>query len=121
MELSLYDDIVARCRVLSEQLVAEGVKVMKAEVPVKTGDLQRSIHSETISDHEWFIGTDIEHAYYVENGRGPVFPGAITGRGGRKKALYWPELPHPVMRAGPAKANLFVERTVAHIDGRDLN
>ena len=114
MELSLNDDIIARCRVLAEELVDEGVRVMQMEVPVKTGGLQRSIKKETLSDHSWFIGTDIEYATYVEHGRGPVFPRV-------KKALYWPELRHPVAKAGPAKANLFVERTVAHIDGRDLN
>lgn len=114
MELSLYDDITERCRVLSEQLVEEGVEVMKHEVPVKSGDLQASIHSETISDHSWFIGTDIFYAKFVSQGRGPVYPVV-------KQALYWPELKHPVGRAGPARSNKFVERTVAHIDGRDLN
>lgn len=114
MELSIYDDIRERCRALSEKLVAEGVQVMKYEAPIKTGALQKSIHSETLSENSWFIGTDLEYAYYVENGRGPVYPVV-------KKALYWPELSHPVMRAGPAQANLFVERTVAQIDGKDLN
>ena len=118
MELSLNDDIIARCRVLSEQLVEEGVEVMKHEVPVKSGDLQRSIKKEPLSDHSWFIGTDNEYAYYVEHGRGPVFP---KGPPEGKKALYWPDLSHPVAKAGPARANLFVQRTVAHIDGRDLN
>lgn len=114
MELSIYDDISARCIQLARQLVEEGVSVMKSEVPVKTGALQGSIHSEPLSERSWFIGTDIEHAHYVEHGRGPVYPKV-------KKALYWPELAHPVKKAGPAPANDFVGRTRAAIDGRDLN
>ena len=114
MELSLDVDIRAYCVGLVEKLVAEGVEIMKAEAPVKTGALRRSIHSERTGATTWFIGTDIEHAYYVENGRGPVFPVV-------KKALYWPELGHPVAKAGPAPANDFVGRTAAQLDGRDLN
>lgn len=114
MELSLHADITARCIELAEQLVEEGVQVMKSEVPVKTGALRASIHSQRLSERSWSIGTDIHYAEYVEHGRGPVFP--VT-----KKALYWPELGHPVKRAGPAEANRFLERTVAAIDGRTLN
>lgn len=114
MELSLDVDIREYCIGLAEELVSEGVSIMKSEAPYKTGALRASIHSERTGATTWFIGTDLEHAYYVENGRGPVFPKV-------KKALYWPELSHPVAKAGPAQANLFVERTVAHIDGKDLN
>lgn len=121
MELSLDVDIRMYCVGLVEKLVEEGTEIMKGEVPVKTGDLRNSIHNERTGATTWFIGSTNDHAYYVENGRGPVLPGAITGRGGRKKALYWPELSHPVMRAGPAKANDFVGRTAAQIDGRELN
>lgn len=114
MELSLDLDITMYCVGLVEKLVAEGTEIMKAEAPMKTGALRGSIHSERTGATTWFIGTDLEHAYYVENGRGPVYPV-------RKKALYWPELAHPVKRAGPAAANDFVGRTKAQIDGRDLN
>lgn len=114
MELSLYDDITERCVQLARELVREGTAIMKTEVPVKSGQLQGSVHSEEMSDHSWFIGTDKYYAEYVENGRGPVFPV-------RKKALYWPELSHPVAKAGPAPANDFVGRTAKQIDGRDLN
>lgn len=114
MELSLDVDIRAYSVGLVEELVAEGVSIMQSEAPVKTGALRASIHSERTGATTWFIGTDLEHAYYVENGRGPVYPV-------RKKALYWPELPHPVGKAGPAKANDFVGRTRDKLDGRDLN
>lgn len=114
MELSLYDSITERCQQLSRDLVNEGVAIMKSEVPVRSHKLQGSIHSEEESDHRWFIGTYLFYAEYVENGRGPVYPV-------RKKALYWPELAHPVKRAGPAPANDFVGRTRAQLDGRDLN
>lgn len=123
MELSLSLNVREYCVGLVEKLVDEGTEIMKGEVPVKTGALRDSVHSERTGATTWFIGTDIEHAKYVENGRGPVFPVV-------KKALWWSELSvgsmgpvlgHPVAKAGPAKANKFVERTAAQIDGRDLN
>ena len=114
MELSLDVDIRMYCVGLAEKLVEEGTEIMKGEVPVKTGELRNSIHNERTGATTWFIGSTNDHAYYVENGRGPVYPVV-------KKALYWPELSHPVKRAGPAKANDFVGRTAAQIDGRELN
>jgi hypothetical protein len=46
--------------------------------------------------------------YYVTHGRGWVFPGAMTGRAGGKKALYWQGLPHPVPWARPSTPNDFI-------------
>lgn len=43
---------------------------------------------------------------FVVEGRGEVRPV-------NKKALYWPGLPHPVKRAGPAAANDFVTPVLA--------
>lgn len=123
MELSLDVDIRMYCVGLVEKLVEEGTEIMKGEVPVKTGELRNSIHNERTGATTWFIGSTNDHAYYVENGRGPVFPKV-------KKALWWnelsvgsmgPILAHPVAKAGPAKANDFVGRTAAQIDGRELN
>lgn len=46
---------------------------------------------------------------FVVKGRGVVLPKV-------KKALMWPGLPHPVKRAGPAKANDFVSPIMAKRD-----
>lgn len=94
---------------LPQRIADEGEQMMKDEVPIRTGELHDSIHSE-VSTSSVFIGTSKHYAKYVEFGRGPVYPV-------QKKVLHWEDKYGDVfaMRAGPAKANDFVGRTARRL------
>ena len=84
----------------------------KAEAPVgkgpSSGNLRDSIYGETsLSTNKVEIKVAIpKRVYYqgwVIRGRGWVLPV-------KKKALWWPGLPHPVAYARPSKPNPFMDR-----------
>jgi len=90
--------------------IRDYVKEMaKTEAPVgKTGQLKESIYGRTSVQPEGVYVTvaipkRIKYAGWVLKGRGWVFPV-------KKKALWWPGLPHPVAYARPSKANPFMMR-----------
>ncbi len=74
--------------------------VSRYSSPVKSGDLMNSIISEVDGLGADIIPT-IFYAQWVILGRGEVRP--VTA-----KALWWPELDHPVMRSGPSRPNDFM-------------
>lgn len=99
------EELVTALETLKDRVIEQGVEIMKEEVPVRSGALRDSIHSEPMGGEVYFIGTDIEHAKYVENGRGEVRP--VT-----KKALHWYDGADIFsMYARPTKPNDFVGRT----------
>ena len=75
-----------------------------------TGHLLNSFHAEQVSDDKYWVGSNVEHAKYVNYGRGEVRPV-------NKKALYWYGLPHPVKRAEAFEGYHFLEEAVARLGG----
>lgn len=104
---------ISALEALGDKIAAEGVSIMQGEVPVRTGALQGSVHSERTGSQTWFVGTDIHYAGYVEYGRGDVWP--VT----RKVLRFADGSFHP--HAGPAKANDFVGRTAAKLNAMSFS
>ena len=93
-----------------ETIVTYGTEAMRDEAPSKTGALRRSIKASKEGEWSYFIGTDIEHAKYVEYGRGEVRPV-------RKKALHWVDGGDVfAMRSKAVAPNDFVGRAKARIE-----
>lgn len=128
-----------RLSTLSDRICKQCVDVMKSETPQgRTKRLYNSIHSEPVGRDQYFIGTDVEYASWVENGRGAVHSKKtaydIGTRKPRRVALRYLEYtPGPksihtpipgykpgdaVYRysTGPAPANPFVKRSYDRID-----
>ncbi len=83
--------------------------VVEKTVPVRTGELRRSIHATRLSKGMWIVGTNKIYARAVHDGRPRV---VIRPR--KKKALYWKGAPHPVKKViqPPRKANPFMRRAI---------
>lgn len=81
----------------------------------KTGDLKASIKSDRESDTAYVIGAYTDYAYWANYGRGEVTPNGKYGGGG--KALYWPDLRHPVPRAAPYEGSHYLEKTLSQLGG----
>lgn len=109
------DTAIAALEAFGPKVANEAVSIMAGEVPVRTGVLAGSIHAEQLSSSSWFVGTDIDYAIYVENGRGVVRPK-------NAKVLHWFDGGDVfAMRAGPTKPNKFVERTAAKLNGMSFS
>lgn len=107
------DGAIGALEALGPKIAAQGVSIMQSEVPVRSGALQGSIHSEQTGSSTWFVGTDIFHAKFVEYGRGDVWPV-------RRRVLRFEDGSfHP--HAGPAKANDFVGRTAATLNSMSFS
>ena len=107
------DGAIAAIEALGGKIAAQGVSIMQSEVPVRSGALQGSIHSEQTGSNTWFVGTDIFYAGYVENGRGHVWPV-------RRKVLRYDDGSfHP--HSSPSKANDFVGRTAAALNSMSFS
>lgn len=94
-----------------ERVADQAVSIMKAETsggPYSEGYLSMSIIKLETGDLEREVGTDVEYAKYVENGRGPVFP-----KNG--KALYLKGLDIFRAYASFAPAQNFLEKTIAKL------
>lgn len=118
---------------------------MEDEAPVKFGDLQNSIVTETLSDLERWIGPTVAHAIYVIKGTRPheilasgwiaseyqgvksygrVSTSTITVMGQTmstgKQALWWAGADHPVYKVDHpgTQPNDFVTRSKERSEGR---
>lgn len=82
------------------------VPTMQSFIHNRTGALSASIHGEKQSDHVYWVGSRLYYGKYVESGHGPVKPVV-------KRALYWPELGHPIARTKKkAEAQHIVRKTI---------
>lgn len=95
----------------------EAVTIMRAESPQKgknpwtTGALAASVHKETVDKFTRTVGSDLEYAKYVQNGRGPVYPKPDNPWG----AVYLKGLNVWRPAAGSAPAQHVVEKTLAKL------
>ena len=103
------DTAIAAIEAFGPKVANEGVSIMQGEVPKRTGALAGSIHAEQLSSSSWFVGSDIEYAAAVENGRKEVKPRYV-------KALHWFDGGDVfAMKAKATKPNKFVERTASKL------
>jgi HK97 gp10 family phage protein len=81
----------------------------KANTPVRTGTLRRSITSNPVTATHGVVGTSVPYAKYVHEGTGARVIVPVN-----KKALYWPGAAHPVRRVNHpgTKANPFMRRAL---------
>lgn len=93
-------------------IMREIYEIIMNIAPVKTGELRIS-HQWTVLDNEGFLMNPVEYLQWVIRGRGYVYPV-------EKKALYWPELKHPVAYAGPAPPNDYLSAAVAYVDATGI-
>lgn len=96
---------------LLDDLAADVEVLMKDESPVRLGDLQNSITTDTVSNLERLIWPTVEHAAYVILGTRPHI---IEG----SPWLYWDGADHPVRRVmHPGTApNPFPDRAADRAD-----
>lgn len=109
--------LLSECEDALEQEITERVDkattVMRQQVPQagenvwSTGALAASIHNQRIGKWEWKIGSPLDYASYVNDGRGPVYPKPDNPR----HAIYMKGLDIWARRAGPAPAQHFLEYT----------
>lgn len=98
---------------LGPKIASIGESTMKGLAPARTGALRGSIHTEQTGSESWFVGTDLDYAYYVDQGRGDVWPI-------RRKVLRFADGSfHP--HAGPAKAQNFAARTADALNGMSFS
>jgi HK97 gp10 family phage protein len=73
---ALIATLVPRARRASEQVARRVEARAKANAPVKTGHLRRSIHAARASadPNAWTVGTDVEYASFVEFGTRRMSP-----------------------------------------------
>lgn len=83
--------------------------VVERTVPVRTGELRRSITTVRLKPLNWVVGTNKVYARAVHDGRPRV---VIKPR--KKKALYWKGAKHPVKRVvqPPRKGKPFMRQAV---------
>ena len=138
------DEVLELLKQFPRTIAEQCRDIMKYETPVGAsgggqGGLRASIRIIEQTDQYAVIGTDLDYAPKVENGRGPVHP--HPGR-----SAYKPTLPHtlryfeyapgpksvhiqrhpigtPIYRhmVGPSKPNPFAERTVQDIRGAEIS
>ena len=96
---------------LLDDLASDVEVLMKDESPVRLGDLQNSITTDTVSNLERLIWPTVEHAAYVILGTRPHI---IEG----SPWLYWDGADHPVRRVmHPGTApNPFPDRAADRAD-----
>jgi HK97 gp10 family phage protein len=92
----------------------------KANAPVKTGTLRRSITHQVGGaggSVRGIVGTSVPYAKYVHEGTAPHVILPV-----RAKALFWPGARHPVKRVNHpgTKANPFLRRALAEQRGAVL-
>ena len=94
---------ISALEALGPKIAAIGESTMKGIAPARSGALRGSIHQEQQGSETWFVGTDLYYAYYVDQGRGDVWP--IRARALRFEDGSF----HP--HARPAKAQNFAKKT----------
>ncbi|AAC27055.1 unknown [Methanobacterium phage psiM2] len=93
-------------------LMIELEEILMNTAPIKTGELRIS-HTWSVEGSTGELTNTVPYLQWVLFGRGWVFPV-------EKKALYWPELPHPVAYARPAPPNDYFSAAVAYIDAKGI-
>jgi len=78
--------------------------------PEKSSELRQSTTYDMESEFSGIVWAMAKHFAWIILGRGEVVPV-------NKKALYWPELSHPVMRSGPTTPNDYMADTVDSGEG----
>lgn len=79
-----------------------------------TGKLESSIVNERVSKWHWQVGSHLDYASYVNNGRGFEFPrNRISGRLYLKGLDFWMPPGFPVW---PMKGKEFIESTKQYIE-----
>ena len=121
-------EVYQRLEGLLDKVSDQAKEIMQAEIRNRTkeasGKLEGSITVERISDNARSIGTNLDYAKYVNDGRGPVYPKGKAAGGA--DVLKW-ESPrfsgHEVFRhsAGPADGIHFVERTKEALEGLQIS
>ena len=81
------------------------------ENPWSTGRLAASIRNDRTGKWSWRIGSPLDYASYVNDGRGPVYPKP----GNPWHAVYLKGLNIWASRAGPAPAQHFIEYTAKEL------
>lgn len=89
-----------------EKILNQLQGIAENTAPVKTGNLRDS-HTWSVEGSTGELTNTVHYLQWVLYGRGWVFPV-------EKKALYWPELPHPVAYARPAPPNDYFSAVVAY-------
>lgn len=89
-----------------EKILNQLQGIAENTAPVKTGNLRDS-HIISIEGSTGELSNLAYYLPFVLHGRGWVFPV-------RRKALWWPELPHPVAYARPAPPNDYFSAVVAY-------
>ncbi len=112
-----------------DRISDKATRIMRAESPQRgknpwtTGALAASVHKETTGRFTRTVGSNLEYAKYVQNGRGPVSPKNyfrydIFGRRDDEPSLYLKGLGFwmpPGESVGPAPAQHVVEKTIAKL------
>lgn len=93
-------------------LMIELEEILMNTAPIKTGELRIS-HTWSVEGSTGELTNTVPYLQWVLFGRGWVFPV-------EKKALYWPELPHPVAYARPAPPNDYFSAAVMYIDAKGI-
>jgi len=93
-------------------LMIELEEILMNTAPMKTGELRIS-HTWSVEGSMGELTNTVPYLQWVLFGRGWVFPV-------EKKALYWPELPHPVAYARPAPPNDYFSAAVMYIDAKGI-
>lgn len=111
--MSLYDEAKDALRSEIVERVEKATNVMRQQVPQagenvwSTGNLAASIMNQQMGEWSWRIGSPLDYASYVNDGRGPVYPKDNNPWG----RIYLKGLDMWVSHAGPAPAQHFIEYT----------
>ena len=125
MSNSLADEIKKQAIQELDKIANSAVDIMKGFCPQggkpwSTGKLKASIHKEADSEYSRLVGTDVEYAWYVDMGRGPVKPQNFYFHGEDKPRLYlkgYDVWLRPGQSVKSAKAQHFVEKTIKTLEG----
>lgn len=111
--MSLYSEAEDALKSELTERVEKATNVMRELVPQanenvwSTGRLAASIRNEQTGEWSWRIGSPLDYASYVNDGRGPVYPKP----GNPWHAIWMKGLNIWAAKAGPAPAQHFVEHT----------
>lgn len=106
---------IGALEMLGPRIANIGENIMVGLAPVHSGMLQQSIHTEQTGSSTWFVGTDVNYAYYAENGRGPVRPKV-------KKALHWFDGAEVFsMYSSPYKGRYFAKKTAEQLNSMSFS
>ena len=111
--MSLFQEAEDALKTEITERVEKATEVMRKNVPQagenvwSTGNLAASITNQQLGKWTWRIGSPLDYASYVNDGRGPVYP----KEGNKWHALWLKGLNIWAAKAGPAAGQHFVEYT----------